>query len=160
MSDWQSSYARNDEDRYQYLDIPDLANEPWMRSGSYTGHSSSSAGPAENQRSLASMAHIGTIFFGVLAPLFVLLVNDGRSSFVSNQAKQAFNFSLTLFFAQIGFVILILTSSRDWSVPALIVTGAVLAALSFAGLILPLKAASAVSRGRDFYYPVAIPILS
>lgn len=52
--------------------------------------------PTEDERSMAMLVHVLSIFFWILPGLIIYLVKKDESSFVAAHAKEAMNFQLTL----------------------------------------------------------------
>src|SRR5450830_1097445 len=69
------------------------------------------AGPAaplsdSDQRLWATLAHIGPLVLGVVAPLVVWLIYRERGHYVADQSKEALNFQITVLIASIAVFIL------------------------------------------------------
>lgn len=104
--------------------------------------------PAD-QRLWATLAHAGGIFLSFIAPLVVLLVQKDKGVFVTEQAKEALNWQITLV---IGYLVS--------SVLTLVIIGA------FTGLILwvlaivfGIIAAMAANKGENYRYPFALRLV-
>ncbi|MGL6269707.1 MAG: DUF4870 domain-containing protein [Chitinophagaceae bacterium] len=52
--------------------------------------------PTEDERSMAMLVHVLSIFFWILPGLIIYLLKKDESSFVAAHAKEAMNFQLTL----------------------------------------------------------------
>jgi len=116
----------------------------------YTAPQYAAAAPAplsdSDQRLWATLAHIGPIIIGFVAPLVIWLVYRERGQYVADQAKEALNFQITLtiaatisgflIFAFIGIVLL----------PAVLI----------GGLVLMIVAAIAANKGEAYRYPLNI----
>lgn len=106
----------------------------------------SSSAPSKDDCNIAMLAHLLGIFFGFLAPLVIWLVKKDESRFISEQAKEALNFQVTmtiaafisgmLMFILIGFLLL----------PAVFIIN----------FIFCIIAAIAASKGESYRYPFAI----
>ena len=52
--------------------------------------------PTSDERTLAILSHVLTLFFWIIPPLIIYLLKKDESSFVAAHAKEAMNFQLTL----------------------------------------------------------------
>ena len=103
----------------------------------------------QDERQLAMLAHLLTLVGSFIAPLVILLLQQGKSEFVARQAKESLNFQITLMLGSlvglatvcigIGFVILI--------------------GIAIANLVLVILAAIAVNRGDDHRYPFVLRLI-
>jgi uncharacterized Tic20 family protein len=101
--------------------------------------------PAD-EKTWATIIHVGGIFFGWIAPLVGYLLLKDRGPFVRQHAVAALNFQLTLL---IPYVIGLATSFVGIGV--VIVLAAVVIAIVF-GIL----AAKATDAGLSYHYPFAI----
>jgi uncharacterized Tic20 family protein len=62
--------------------------------------------PSDDERVLAILVHVFSIFFWIFPGLIIFLIKKEESAFVSDHAKEAMNFQLTL---TILYVILFIT---------------------------------------------------
>ena len=62
--------------------------------------------PTEEEKTLALVAHLGALFGSFLVPLLILLVKRD-SRFVSDQAREALNFQITILLAAVASILLI-----------------------------------------------------
>src|SRR5665647_1740984 len=93
-----------------------------------------------DQRLWATLAHIGPIVIGFVAPLVIWLIYRERGLYVADQSKEALNFQITLtiaatisailMFALIGFVLLPI--------------------VAIGGLVLMIMAAIAANKGQAY----------
>ena len=51
--------------------------------------------PTSDERTMAILAHVLTIFFWVFAPLVIYLIKKDESKWVAEQAKESMNFQIT-----------------------------------------------------------------
>lgn len=51
--------------------------------------------PTSDERTVAILAHVLTIFFWVFAPLVIYLIKKDESKWVAEQAKESMNFQIT-----------------------------------------------------------------
>ncbi|MDR2625936.1 MAG: DUF4870 domain-containing protein [Zoogloeaceae bacterium] len=108
--------------------------------------------PSTDDKNLAMLTHILGIFFGILVPLIIWLMNKDKpeKAFVNDQAKEALNFQITALLAFIVCFILVF----------LPYVGFVLISLVFIGVIaLCVIAGIAASKGTAYRYPVALRLI-
>ena len=107
----------------------------------------------QDQRTWATLTHLGGIFFGVFPALIVYLVAKDRGAFLREHSRQALNFQLTMLIAAVasGFV-LVLTF---W----LIIPFLLPLAISVALLVFSILAAVKASAGELYAYPLTIPFV-
>lgn len=106
---------------------------------------------SQDQRTMALLAHILGIFTGFLGSLIIWLVNkdNPEKSFVTDQAKEALNFQITLIIAY--FISGILT---------LVLIGfLLLAALGIGNLVLCIIAAMKANNGEAYRYPFTLRLI-
>ena len=106
---------------------------------------------SQDQRTMALLAHILGIFTGFLGSLIIWLVNkdNPEKSFVTDQAKEALNFQITLIIAY--FISGILT---------LVLIGfLLLAALGIGNLVLCIIAAMKANNGERYRYPLTLRLI-
>lgn len=99
--------------------------------------------PSE-ERLYATLAHLGIIIAGFVAPLIFWLIGKDRSRFVDNQGKEALNFSILV---MIGYVIGVIT------VPFLIGL-LILPVVWIVSLIFCIQGGIAANKGVDYRYPL------
>lgn len=110
----------------------------------------SAPAPAE-QRTMALVAHLLGIFTWFLGPLIIWLINkdDSSKSFVTDQAKEALNFQITVAIAM--FVCIILT---------FVVIGVFLAPIvGLLSLVFSIIAAVKANNGEAYRYPFALRLI-
>jgi len=119
----------------------------------YTAPQYAAAAPAplsdSDQRLWATLAHIGPIIIGFVAPLVIWLVYRERGQYVADQSKEALNFQITvaiaaaisglLVFAIIGLVLL----------PIVLIVA----------LVLMIMAAIAANKGQAYRYPFSLRLV-
>jgi uncharacterized protein len=64
------------------------------------------AAPTSDERTLAILCHVLTLFFWLIPPLIIYLIKKDESSFVTAHARESLNFQLTM---SIAAIILFLT---------------------------------------------------
>lgn len=100
-----------------------------------------------DQRLWATLAHIGPIILGFIAPLVIWLVYKDRGRFVEEQAKEALNFQITLTIAGIAVAIISVITLG---------LGSILYLAFIAALVFMIMAAVATNKGEAYRYPVNI----
>lgn len=105
--------------------------------------------PSQDEKNLALLSHIGTLFGSFVVPLVIYLVKKDESEFVTTHAKESLNFQISLFLYMLGSMILMLIF-----IGIILVLG--LAILSLIGVIM---ASIAASNGQHYKYPLTIRFL-
>ena len=140
----QSAYAT------QYGQPSPLPQAPFSGTYAHRGSSNMTVG---NERILAALCHILSIFTWFIAPLVIYLVAGKDSSLVDHHAKEALNLQLTLFLASIllGPIlgILVISIIGIILIPLLIPLGIVIIAFN-------INAAIKANAGEYYSYPIAI----
>jgi len=108
------------------------------------------AAPAD-QRTMALVAHILGIFTWFIGPLIIWMINkdDSSKSFVTDQAKEALNFQITITIAMlISFVLMI------------VIIGGLLAPLvGILNLVFCIIAAVKANNGEAYRYPFTLRLI-
>jgi Uncharacterized protein conserved in bacteria len=99
--------------------------------------------PSDDERVLAILAHILTLFFWIFPPLIVYLIKKDQSSFVTVHARESLNFQLTV--GIIAFVLIITLIGVLLLIPLGIVV-----------LILVIMASVKASDKKLYRYPMTI----
>lgn len=102
-----------------------------------------------DERLLAILCHVLTLFFSFIPPLVIYLLKRDESHFVREHAKESLNFQITLAIAYIVSIILII----------LLVGILMLMALGFVHLILVIVAAVRAADNQLYRYPFSIRII-
>lgn len=122
------------------------------------GAAEEAAAPAEapaggksspDEKTMAMLAHILTLFTGFIGPLIIWLIKKDQSDFVDDQGKEALNFGISItiyyFAASLSFIVVI---------------GIVLLpAVAIFAIINIIRAAIAANKGERFRYPLCIRII-
>ena len=61
--------------------------------------------PTSDERTMAILAHVLTLFFWIIPPLIIYLVKKDESSFIAEHAKESMNFQITM--AIIGLILFV-----------------------------------------------------
>ncbi|MDP4267767.1 MAG: DUF4870 domain-containing protein [Bacteroidota bacterium] len=102
----------------------------------------------QNESTILSLTHASGIFFGFIIPIIIFIVKKDGSEYFNAQIKEALNFQITIgiaFFASeiiLGGLILFIT-------PIIYITD----------LVFCIVAAIAVSKGKDYKYPIALRLV-
>ena len=96
-----------------------------------------------DERMWATLAHVGPILVGFLAPLIIWLVFRERSRFVDDQGKEALNFQISL---TVAYVVGVIT------IPIIIGIFILLAAWILA-IVFGIQGAIVAGRGEPYRYP-------
>jgi len=106
---------------------------------------------ADDQKTMAMLAHILGIFTCFVGPLVIWLMNKDKpdAAFVNDQAKEALNFQITMaigYFAS-GVLMMILIGFCTYI------------AFALASLILSIMAATKAKEGEEYRYPFALRLI-
>ena len=119
----------------------------------YTAPQYAAAAPAplsdSDQRLWATLAHIGPIIIGFVAPLVIWLIYKDRGRYVADQAKEALNFQITVTIAATISSILIFAFIGIVLLPAVLIVA----------LVLMIMAAIAANKGEAYRYPVTLRLV-
>jgi len=111
--------------------------------------------PTPDERNMAVIAHIGNLLtvitgFGFIVPLVVMLTKGTQSQFVRREAVESLNFAISIIIYSIISAVLLL-----------VLIGAVLlVAVGLFALIMPIVAASKVSNGEGYRYPLILRLVN
>ena len=107
--------------------------------------------PTEESRQFATLAHLLGIFTSFLAPLIIWLVKKD-DEFVTNQAKEALNFQITVAIAHLangiaGIVLILVWWLVGWAV-----------SLAILGIMMwwSVQAIQAANKGETYRYPFCL----
>ena len=104
----------------------------------------------DDERLWAMLSHLSILAFSIIAPIIILAAFGKRSQFVSDQAKEALNFHLTVLIAAIVSGILILV----------IIGIFLLIAVAIGSLVFGIIGAIKAYEGTAYRYPICIRFLS
>jgi uncharacterized Tic20 family protein len=103
----------------------------------------------DEERTWSLVAHIGTIVFGFLAPLIVLLVKGNDSPTVRAHAVESLNFQIT---ATIGYVV-------SYMLIFVLIGLITLPAIWLVAVVFAIMATMAASAGKPYKYPFALRLV-
>ncbi len=129
-----------------YFNGNDFIMEP-----SYLGSTQTPFGTVtENERLLAVLSHVITLFSSFIGPLVIYLVKKDESPFVRDHAKESLNFQITMAIAYcIGFLLMFL-----------LIGIIILPLLGLLQLVLVIVAAIKASDNKLYRYPFTIRFIS
>ncbi len=102
--------------------------------------------PTSDEKTMAILAHVLTLFFWLIPPLVIYLVKKDESKFVAEHAKEALNFQITMTLIAIGLIITIVGLFLLW------VLGIVI-------LILVIVATIKASENKLYRYPLTLRLI-
>ena len=102
-----------------------------------------------DERTMATLAHILTLFTGFIGPLIIWLIKKDQSDFVDDQGKEALNFgiSITIYYFVAGLSFMVLIGIL------------LLPAVAIFAIINIIRGAIAANKGERFRYPLCIRII-
>jgi len=104
-----------------------------------------------DQRTMALAAHLLGIFTWFIGPLVIWLINkdDASKTFVTDQAKEALNFQITITLAMLICIVL-----------AIVIIGGILAPIvGILNLVFCIIAAVKANNGEAYRYPFALRLI-
>ncbi|TXH75411.1 MAG: DUF4870 domain-containing protein [Lysobacteraceae bacterium] len=110
-----------------------------------------SGAPSDDQKTLALITHLSCILLWFIVPLIIWLTNKDQpeKAFVTDQAKEALNFQITLTIVYvIGIVLTII-----------LIGGLINLAAWVANLVLCIMAGLAAQKGEAYRYPFALRLI-
>jgi uncharacterized Tic20 family protein len=102
--------------------------------------------PTSDEKTMAILSHILSLFASILAPLIIYLVKKDESAFVAAHAKESLNFQITVFIVCIILVITIIGILLVWLI-------------AIAALVLVILATIKASEGKLYKYPFSIKFI-
>lgn len=105
--------------------------------------------PNQDEKTLALISHVGTLFGGFIVPLVIWLTQKDKSDYVAYHSKESLNFQITMFIIIIASIILMF-----------VVVGIFLAiAAGLFNLVLVIIATIKSSEGEAYQYPINFRLL-
>ena len=106
--------------------------------------------PSADDKNIAVITHITGIFFSIFPGLIVWLLKKDESPYISEQAREALNFQISLLIAYFISCVLMF-----------ILIGFLLIGLVWlANIIFSIIAAVAVSKGENYHYPFSLRLIN
>jgi uncharacterized Tic20 family protein len=102
--------------------------------------------PSTDEKTVALLAHLLTLFSSFLAPIIIYLVKKDESPYVAHHAKESLNFQITIAIVCIGLFISIIGILLIWAVGII-------------ALVLVIVASVRASEGRLYRYPLCIRLI-
>ena len=106
--------------------------------------------PSNDDRNIATVTHLVGTVFSFIPALIVWVLKKDDSEYISNQAKEALNFQITVLIAQFiaGFLALILIGFVFMGV------------IWLANIVLCIIAAISTSKGETYRYPLTLRLIN
>lgn len=102
--------------------------------------------PTNDERTLAILCHVLTIFFWIFPPLIIYLIKKDESKFIAEHAKESLNFQITFGIVAIVLIITIIGILLLWI-------------LGIVVLILVIMASIKASENKIYRYPLTIRLI-
>jgi len=102
-----------------------------------------------DERTMATLAHILTLFTGFIGPLIIWLIKKDQSDFVDDQGKEALNFGISIAIYYVA----------SWILCFVIIGFLLLPAVFIFTLVNIIRAAIAANKGERFRYPLCIRLI-
>ena len=105
--------------------------------------------PSNDDRNIATITHLLGIFFCIVPALVVWLLKKDDSAYISDQAKEALNFQITLLIAYF----------LAWILVWILIGFALLLMLWLGNIVLCITAAISSSKGESYRYPFTLRLI-
>jgi uncharacterized Tic20 family protein len=105
--------------------------------------------PTKDECNLAMLAHLIGIFTGFLGSLIIWLVKKDESGFVTEEAKEALNFQITMAIAL----------AASWMLTFLLIGFLLIPVLLVLNFVFCILGAISASKGQAYRYPFAIRLV-
>jgi uncharacterized protein len=112
--------------------------------------SSDLTSPSNDDKNIATVTHLGGTVFSFIPALIVWILKKDESAYLSDQAKEALNFQITILIASFVASILI------W----LLIGFVLLPIIWLVNLIFCIIAAIATSKGETYRYPFCLRLIN
>ena len=104
---------------------------------------------SQESKNMAILCHLLSLFTGFIGPLILWIIKKDEDKWISNHAKEALNFQITI-------IILMITSA----ILAVIFIGILLWIVTcICDLLFCILACIAASKGEDYRYPVSLRVI-
>ena len=147
------------------------AGSAYDASGNTAGTTSGSlTAPTKDERNWAMFAHLSGLIIGIIGafttlpawgfigPLAIWLMKRDESPFVSDQAKEALNFHISV--GIVMFILWLLALVLIWTIIVPILAGIAMGIIGIGALILTLMAAVKSSEGQLYRYPFTLRLIN
>jgi uncharacterized Tic20 family protein len=102
--------------------------------------------PTNDERTLAILCHVLTIFFWLFPPLIIYLIKKDESAYVTEHARESLNFQITMSIVAIALVLTIVGILLVW-------------VLAIVVLVLVIIASIKASENKVYRYPLTIRLI-
>src|SRR5688500_14430185 len=102
--------------------------------------------PTNDERTLAILCHVLTIFFWIFPPLIIYLIKKDESKFIAEHAKESLNFQITFGIVAIALIITIIGILLLWI-------------LGIVVLVLVIIASIKASENKIYRYPLTLRLI-
>jgi uncharacterized Tic20 family protein len=102
--------------------------------------------PTSDERTLAILCHVLTIFFWIFPPLIIYLIKKDESAYVKEHARESLNFQITVSIAVVALVLTIVGILLVW-------------VLAIAALVLVIIASINASDNKIYRYPLTLRLI-
>ena len=102
--------------------------------------------PNSDEKTMAILAHVLSLFFWIIPPLIIYLVKKDDSKFAADHAKEALNFQITMTIVCLALLISIVGILLLWAVGIIV-------------LILIIVATIKASEGKMYRYPLTLRLI-
>jgi uncharacterized protein len=102
--------------------------------------------PTSDERTLAILAHVLSLFFWLIPPLVIYLVKKDESKFVADHSREALNFQITMTLVAVALFISIIGIILLWILGIII-------------LILVIVATIKASENKLYRYPLTLRLI-
>lgn len=102
--------------------------------------------PTSDERTLAILSHVLTLFFWIIPPLIIYLLKKDESPFVAEHAKESMNFQITMAIAGLLLFVTIVGILLLWLIGVIV-------------LVLVIVATIKASESKMYRYPLTLRLI-
>lgn len=102
--------------------------------------------PTSDERTLAILSHVLTLFFWIIPPLIIYLLKKDESPFVAEHAKESMNFQITMTIVGILLLVTIVGILLLWAIGVIV-------------LVLVIVATIKASENKMYRYPLTLRLI-
>lgn len=106
--------------------------------------------PSNDDRNIATITHLAGIVFSFIPALIVWVLKKQDNAYISNQAKEALNFQITILIAQ--FI--------AWILAFILIGFVLLGVIWLLNVVLCIIAAISTSKGTVYRYPFTLRLIN